>query len=226
MRAAGDGLAAHLCRYHVQRKARHGSPWADTLRAADLQPYVRTAAAWIRASASDPAVVGTLADLEELLARSGRPEDAMHIKRKSATERARIAFARLRVAGVGGDRILALYLGVCAAIEDDRDAHQRNAEYRQVQAAKAIHRLASGTHRTWDFPLADGTTAPLHLHVYPLSRGLVLRRIGEAVEGRCRRLAVREVDDLRALKLERFGPHPSHAPGWQPRWKRQQQAAA
>ena len=95
-----------------------------------------------------------------------------------------------------------------------------------MQVAKAAHRLASGTHRHWDFPLDNGGTAPLAFHAYPRSSGRVLRVIGKAIEEACEVVTGRDLQALRDLKRERFGPHPSQLPGWKPLWKRQREAAA
>ena len=47
MRSSGKGLAEMHCRYHVQFRARHGSHWHPTYKAADLEPYLAVAAEWI-----------------------------------------------------------------------------------------------------------------------------------------------------------------------------------
>jgi hypothetical protein len=46
-RSTGKGLAEAHCRYHVQFRARHGSHWYPTYKAADLKPYLTVAAEWI-----------------------------------------------------------------------------------------------------------------------------------------------------------------------------------
>lgn len=107
---------------------------------------------------------------------------------------------------------MAIYLGVSALIEDDWKSHNVR-EFRIVQAAKAVHRLASGTHRNWDFwdPLTGGTR-PYTLHAYPRSSGHVLRKIGEALEKACDELVRAAVPEVITMRTERFGSHPSHPP--------------
>jgi hypothetical protein len=163
--------------------------------------------------------------LRGLLDTAGHALPAQDIKRRSAPSRARIAFARLREANIKPERLLAIHMAVSALIEDDRGSH-RVTEYRIVQVAKAAHRLASGTHRHWDFPLDNGSTAPLAFHAYPRSSGQVLRVMGKAIEEACEVVTGRDLQALRDLKRERFGPHPSQLPGWKPLWKRQREAAA
>ena len=224
MRSAGVGHAEFHCRYHVQFKARHGSHWHPTYKAADLKPYLTVAAEWTEQHRADVSVAHALIGLRGLLDGAGRAEPAQDIKRLSAARRARVAFARLRDAGVKPERILAIQLAVPALIEDDYGSH-RVTEFRLVQTAKAVHRLASGTHRHWDFPMDDGTTRPIAFHAYPRSSGIVLRIIGKKIDEACGELAESVLQELLAARLARFGPHPSHLPGWKPLWMEQREAA-
>jgi hypothetical protein len=225
MASSGKGLAQFHCRYHVQFKARHGSHWAPSYKAPELKPYVTTAAAWVAGNSGSHLVRPVLMELQGVLAGAGRVEPAQNLKRRPAAFRAQVAFARLREAGIGPERILAIYLGITALIEDDRGSH-RTDEYRMVQTAKALHRLASGTHKRWDIPMPDGRILPATMDVYPKSSGRVLRAIGDAVETICRGLAHMVLEDLREAKTARFGPHPSTLPGWKPLWQRQRENAA
>lgn len=225
MLANGKGYAEFHCRYHVQFKARHGSHWYPSYKASDLKPYLRVASAWIRRHRKELVVSIALDHLRALLESSGRVEPAQNLKRVSAKLRARIAFARLREAGVKPQRLLAIHIAVRALMEDDAGSH-RTDEFRIVQVAKAAHRLASGTHRRWDYPLPDGTTTKIRMDVYPRSSGLVLRVIGDAIDIRCAVATVKAMDAVRVEKLERFGQHPSRLPGWRPLWARQREAAS
>lgn len=222
--AAGKGLGDTLCRFHIDQRARHGSTWRGSYPATELRPYLQTALRFLQDRRRDPRVDVVTAALQGLLDGAGRAEAAMHIKRRPARDRARIAFARLREAGVTGERLLANHMAMNALIADDVGSH-RVREFRIVQVAKALHRLASGTHKRWDFPLSDGTTAPIAMHVYPKSSGLVLRAMGEEIEALCGELTAKNLAAIRALKAERYGPHPSRLPGWKPLWKRQREAA-
>lgn len=223
MRAAGVGLGAALCKYHNERRARHGSPFAPPIKATDLRPYVKVALAWIRErQKTDLTIAHILQCLDGLLwgaAGGGAAPRASDIKGRSPKYRARVAFARLHAAKVPPARLLAVHLGMAACIEDDREAH-RVREFRIVQTAKALHRLASGSHWRWEMPLPDGTTAPAELHLYPRSSGRVLRFIGEELDEICRMVAERDQATIRQLKREKHGPHPSQMPGWRPTWQR------
>ncbi len=223
-RSSGVGLSEFHCRYHVQFRARHGSHWHPTYKAADLKPYLAVAAEWIEEHREELSVSYALKGLQGLLDGAGRAEPAMDMKRRPAASKARVAFARLREAGIKGERLLAIHMAVAALIEDDRGSH-RTREFHLVQTAKALHRLASGTHRHWDFPMQDGTTRPLHLHAYPKSSGIVLRVIGREIDEICGGVAEAALEEVLAARLARFGPHPSHLPDWKPPWMTKRAAA-
>lgn len=220
--ATGIGRAPFHCRYHVQHKARHGSHWCKTYRAAELKPYVIAASRWLDGERHVGAVAATVQELSRTLAFAGRVDPAMNLRGQPAAYRAHIAFARLREAGVSPRRLLAIYLGVCALIEDDGGSH-RTREFRIVQAAKAVHRLASGTHRRWEMFNPLGPAVHTELHAYPRSSGIVLRKMGEKLEKAGEFLAREAVPEIIAMKTKLFGEHPSHLPGWRPAWDRRRQ---
>jgi hypothetical protein len=225
MLTAGVGLAPLHCRYHVQYRARHGSHWCATYKAADLKPYLEVATQWIAKHRTEPLIAHSLIGLKGLLDSAGHAERAQDIKWRTAASRAKVAFARLRDANIRPERLLAIHMAVSALIEDDAGSH-RVREYRIVQVAKAAHRLASGTHQRWDVPRDDGSTRPIAIHAYPKSSGRVLRVIGAAIEELCSAVTQRDLQALRDLKRERFGKHPSQLPGWKPLWKLRREAAA
>lgn len=224
MATEGKGYAEHHCRYHVQHKARHGSYWHPTYLPRDYRPYVEAAARWIADNRDDRHVSLTLANLESLMRNGGAAIPAYRLKGLNAKEKARVAFSRLREAGVTAERLCALHLGVNALIEDDRGSH-RVREFRIVQVAKAFHRLASGTHSEWKKNYEGRNPLGLKFDFYPKSSGLVLREIGEAAETACEFISDRAVPLVVALKLVLSGPHASHLPGWQPLWRRKLDAA-
>jgi hypothetical protein len=84
---------------------------------------------------------------------------------------------------------LAAWLAVDSAIRADAQP-ERRAEFRRVQAAKAVHRLASGTHKRWERERPGGGKQVEELHKYPHSRGRVLRHLGEQLERIAESLAV------------------------------------
>ncbi len=210
MRNQATGLAAFHCRKHVEHKARHGSHWHGTYNAAELKPYIVAATSYVRLQAeSDQFIKAALSAIALLLEEAGPTEIATRLKGMSATRRARIALARLRVAGIKPERFVAIALAVTALIEEDPGSH-RVKEFRIVQIAKALHRLASGYHRVWELPDANGRLRKVsELHAFPRSSGPVLRLIGKAIEQPCEWVVDKHLSAVVALKVKRYGRHPS-----------------
>lgn len=207
MRAARLGLALFHCRKHVEHKARHGSHWHGTYSAAELKPYLASATAYVRLRAeSDRFIKAALNAIALLLEEAGPTEIATRLRGMSANKRARIALARLRVAGVKPERFVAIVLAVTALIEEDPRSH-RTKEFRTVQIAKALHRLASGTHKRWPFVDIQGRQRQIELHAFPRSSGPVLRLIGRAIEKQCEWVMEKHLAAVLALKVERYGRH-------------------
>jgi hypothetical protein len=208
MRAAGLGLAAFHCRKHVEHKARHGSHWHGTYSAAELKPYLAAATSYIRTRAqSDRFIKHALNAVAILLEEAGPTEIATRLKGMSAAKRARIALARLRTARIKPERLVAIVLAVTALIEEDPGSH-RVKEFRTVQIAKSLHRLASGYHRVFEFEDYRGVKRRTELHAFPKSSGPVLRLIGRKVEELCDIIVDKHLAGVLALKVKRYGRHP------------------
>lgn len=138
-----------------------------------MAPFRVHAASWLREHLDDVRVKRAIQSIAAHLSEAGKVVNAYSLREKSAKERARIAFARLRNADVSPDRILLRIVAVSACC-DAKGIDRRQREYRQVQYAKAIHRLASGTHKTTSgFPMPSK---------YPRSEGQVLRHMGALLE--------------------------------------------
>lgn len=135
--------------------------------------------AWLEAHGDDTYVRNAVGRVATLLQASGPHVEAFRLRGLSPQDRAKAAWARLRKAGVDPRRVVAAWLAIEMIIRDDPQA-DRKAEFKRVQAAKLVHRMASGTHKRW----GEGAGAT-ELHVYPRSRGRVLRHIGEALEETC-----------------------------------------
>lgn len=209
MKAAGLGLAVFHCRKHVEHKARHGSHWHGTYSAVELKPYLAAATSYVRLRAkSDRFIKSALNAIALLLEEAGPTEIATRLKGMSATKRARIALARLRVARIKPERFVAIVLAVTALIEEDPGSH-RTKEFRVVQIAKTLHRLASGYHRVWELQDHKGRSQKIELHAFPRSSGPVLRLIGKAVEQPCEWVVEKHLSAVLALKAKRYGQHPA-----------------
>lgn len=173
----GDGLDMVFCRSHADHYSRHGSPYKSSYTAQQLGPHRRAARTWLVANRDDPKVRLAVLGVQGLYQRAGPHVEAFRLQGFAPRERAMAAWARLRKAGVDPLRVLEAWMAVEATVAADPQP-DNDPEFRRVQAAKLIHRLASGTHKSWPKP-GGGTQ---ELHVYPRSRGRVLRYMGSDIE--------------------------------------------
>lgn len=178
---AGHGLNRHYCQRHVEHYRRHGSYSKGSYSAAELNPRRRSALAWLEAHRDTPAIRDAVERVRALYARAGRPEEAFRLAGKSPEERARNVWARLRHFDVDPLQILATWVAVQLCHRDDARP-ERKMEFRWVQAAKCLHRLAGGSHKRWEREREDGRPHMTELHKYPASRGRVLRHLGQALD--------------------------------------------
>ena len=139
---------------------------------------------WLREHAGDQQVDSALNRIRGLLSASRHPVEAFRLAGLSPAERARNAWALLAKRGVDPAEIVATFLAVRMRLRDDPQP-DRHAEYRNVQAAKLLHRMAGGTHKRWERERGDGSIEVTELHRHPVSRGLVLRVLGQALADVC-----------------------------------------
>jgi hypothetical protein len=185
--ASSDGLDTRHCRSHADLLQRHGSPYKKTYRASLINPYRRAALAWLKANKEEFWVRNAVERVLGLYQGAGPHEEAFRLRGKKADERAQIHWTRLRKAGIDPLLVVAAWLSIEMVIQDDsQPVHAK--EFKRVQAAKLVHRMASGSHRRWEQEIRDlnrpGRTKiyVTEMHVYPRSRGRILRRIGEDLE--------------------------------------------
>lgn len=179
--AHGAGLDRRYCRAHGEFHDRHGSYVCRSYPAASIGPHRMAALRWIDRNRDHRVVRLALRNVETLLATAGPSEEAHRLRGLSPQERARVALARLRVAKVAPEKLLASWLAVESVIQSDPQADHR-AEFKRVQGAKLVHRLASGSHRRWTHETANGAVTVIEMHRYPASRGQVLRHLGARLE--------------------------------------------
>lgn len=177
----GSGLNRKYCRRHEDHFERHGSYTKPSYRRSDIDHHRKAALKWLTSHASSPQVRLALAGIEQLYRQSGPKVEAFRLRGMKPEERAWAAWARLRDAKVDPIRPLAAWLAVEAAIAADPQPENRR-EYKLVQAAKLVHRMASGSHRRWERELPSGKVKVEELHRYPHSRGRILRHIGSQLE--------------------------------------------
>jgi hypothetical protein len=173
----GDGLDMTFCRSHADHYSRHGSPYKASYTAKELQPHRQEVRKWLRAHQDDARVRSAVLRVQGLYQQAGPHVEAFRLRGLPPRDRAWAAWARLRKANVDPLRVVEAWLAVEAMIAADPQP-ENNPEYKRVQVAKLIHRLASGTHKSWPKP-GGGVQ---EMHVYPRSRGRVLRYMGMDVE--------------------------------------------
>lgn len=200
-----EATVGRFCRRHLEHARRHGSAWRGSFTAFELNAYRRAAWNWLEVNSEDLGVKIAVDAVRQLYAASGEPVAAHRLARLPATKRARAAWASLREVDADVRLALAAVLGVVLRIEDDRakpvfngtDAVPSSLEFRDVQVAKLILRMAGGSVRRW--PRRTPTATPLILKSYGKSKGRTLRVLGdEAVE------AARPILDQHGAALTAF----------------------
>ena len=196
---AGRGFSLTHCRFHIQAKNRHGSFWKKTYSAATLRPYRRAAERFIKAYQTDFWIVAALDAIRSLLVNAGPVERIVDVNELlSPPAKARAALARLRRAEVPPVRLLIAYLAVAGALrEDPVQPGGEPGEYRRVQAAKAIFRLASGYHVIY--------SPNSRYDRYPRSGGLALRHLGKMLEDACEHVRNEHLAAILELKAASRG---------------------
>jgi len=204
--AAGQGLNTRFCRRHEDQYQRHGSPYRGSYGHQQLNPYRRAAFDWLVENAEDFWVKNAVAGVEGLYQNAGPVIEAFRLRGLKPEERARAAWARLRKAEIDLRLPVAAWIAIEMIVRDDPQAMTTN-EYKRVQAAKIIHRMVSGTHKRWEQPRPGGGVRVTELRKYPISRGRVLRHIGEDIERVAELIVEKHLEDMRAFKmhLERDG---------------------
>ena len=203
-----DGLDTRYCRAHADQLQRHGSPYKKSYPAKVLNPYRRAALAWLEANSDNFWVQNAVERVQALYHGAGQHEEAFRLRGKNARERAKIHWARLRKAGINPYLVIAAWLSVEMVMQDDSQP-VLTKEFKRVQAAKLVHRMASGSHRRWEQEIRDlhrpGRTKiqVTEMHIYPRSRGQVLRHIGQDLEGAVELLVDHHLNDIRDLKNQR-----------------------
>ena len=175
------GLNQRFCRKHEDHYERHGSPYKRSYPAKQLTPHRKAALLWIRAHEDDVAVRMSINAVVSLYQAAGPRIEAFRLAGLAPDERARATWASLREGNVDAREVLAVWLGVEAAICGDKQAELKR-EYKLVQAGKLLHRMAGGAHKRWERLDTRGGVMVTEMHKYPHSRGRVLRHLGEQLE--------------------------------------------
>ncbi len=199
-----DGLDTRYCRSHAEHLQRHGSPFKRSYTGKELAPYRRAALKWVKANADLFWVKNAIDRVRGLYQGAGPHIEAFRLRGLSPQDRAKAHWARMRKAEIDPAQVLAAWLAVEMVIADDPQP-VTTPEFRRVQAAKIIHRLASGTHKRWEREVPDPNWSGLRTkivveekHWYPRSRGRVLRHVGEDIERAVELLAQHHLGEVKA----------------------------
>jgi hypothetical protein len=203
--ASGGGLNRLYCRNHEDHFQRHGSYTKGTYTKAQLAPARKVVRQWLEQNRDLPLVKAAIEGARALLDTAGLAEPAFRLRGRSPQERARIAWARLRAAGVAPVKLVEAWLTVELTIAKDPQP-DRHEEFKRVQAAKLVHRLASGTHKKWEHVAPDGFKVVTEMHRYPASRGRVLRHMGADLQQLADVLSAHHLADIGVNKTRLGGP--------------------
>lgn len=202
-----DGLDERYCRSHAEHIQRHGSPMKKSYTAKDLAPYRRAALDWLLAHEEDVWVQNAIQRVRTLYQQAGDHIEAFRLRGLTPLQRSMAALARLRKDSIDPRFVIAACLAVEVLVLDDQ--HPANEpEFKRVQIAKVVHRMASGSHRTWEREVVSSAwpgqrqVVTEEMHVYPRSRGRVLRHLGQALESATELLVAHRLDDFRTYRLE------------------------
>lgn len=176
----GEGLNRLYCRKHIEFYRRHGSYVKASYPAGELRPYRKRAIATLQDHQHTLDVRSAIAEVQRLYRGSGAPVEAFRLRGMPPAERAKAVWAQLRRRKVDPLEVVAVWLAIDMRLRDDPQP-DRHEEYRQVQAAKLLHRIAGGTHKRWERERVNGSTEVTELHKHPVSRGRVLRVLGRQV---------------------------------------------
>lgn len=200
----GQGLNRLYCRRHEEHYARHGSYFKGSYSAAQIRPHRKAALEWLRAHERDLDVRHARDAVVALYRSAGPHREAFRLAGLSPEDRARAAWARLREAKVDPLEPIAAWLAIGLAILADPQP-ERKIEFRRVQAAKLVHRMASGTHKRWEQDRPGGRKVVVQMHRYPASRGRILRHLGEQLERAAELLGMHRLREIRPVQRRNRG---------------------
>jgi len=200
-----DGLDLMYCRSHADLHQRHGSSFKVSYTAKVLNPYRRAALGWLESNEKNPWARNAVERVNGLYSQAGPHVEAFRLRGMNAEERAKAHWARLRKAAIDPRLVVAAWLAVEMSIRDDSQPITTQ-EFKRVQATKLVHRMASGTHRRWEQQVNNPNNSwqpkirVTELHVFPRSRGRILRHIGKDLEQTVELLVAHHLADIYQFK--------------------------
>lgn len=199
-RRQGNGRSPYVCRYHHEYRRRHGCAWKRSYTGPELRPYIRAATTYLKSRQDDASIAQVVETLRRWIETSGPTRTPGDLRGLNPKLRVDAVFAGLRRANVPPDRVLAVTLGVLAAIEED--PIKPGGDYPRVQVAKAVRRRkgAAGYHS--DFGEYGS------YHAYSRSAGKVLVLLGETLLQICGAAIRLHLKDVLVLKIQKYGARP------------------
>lgn len=176
---SGDGLG-RFCRAHLEHYRRHGDPLKGSYKAAEVAPYRKAAAAWVKEHRHDVFVTAALGGVEAAMLGAGKAVEPNQLRGLTTEEKAKAVWARLREKGRKPDEVLSAVLGV--ATKYAADFQRAKPEHRTVQIGKALNRMGGGRVKRWKVEHPEAINGVLTLRWFPASEGLVLRELGQSAE--------------------------------------------
>lgn len=191
----GEALG-RLCRSHLERVRRHGCAWLGTYKASDLNAHRRAAWDWLSENEGSLGARLTTGFVSGLIAR-GTQQPIRQVVRQNAEVKAAAIWGRFAELNTDPKIIAAAILAVWLRVAHDHSAGRApsGAEYRDVQTAKLLIRLAGGSVRRWP-PRREGGQ-PIVLRSFVSSEGRVLRVLGQSAAEAAQSLSESEWGALR-----------------------------
>lgn len=186
------GLLGRFCKKHGNDYRRHGSPLRPSYAASETNPNRRAALSWLKANQADHFVQLAIGNVLLRYQSAGPEIEPRSLKGTTPKQKADAVWARLRLNGADPLYVLAAIAGVTMTFDADpqQPSGAWGKEYRQVQIAKVLMRLAGGEVKRWARKpvVVDAITGrterppPQELKVFPASTGRVLRVVGKEAD--------------------------------------------
>jgi hypothetical protein len=202
--------AGRFCRAHLERYRRHGCAWLGSYTAADLNTYRRATWNWLSENESSLGVRLATGCINGLVAR-GVWKPVRQVARQSVAVKVSVIWGRFGEFDTDPKILIAGILAVWLRVADDyiKGCVPSGVEYRDVQTAKLLIRLAGGSVRRW--PSRQDGGEPIVLKSFVSSEGRVLRVLGRSASEVAQALSASEWEDVRSYVTNFVSKHSGKA---------------
>jgi hypothetical protein len=132
---------------HLEHYRRHGDPLKGSYKAAELAPFRKAAAAWVKEHRQDAFVTAALGGVEAAMLGAGKAIEPNQLRGLTTEAKAKAVWARMRERGRKPDEVLSAVLGV--AMKYSADFQRAKPEHRTVQIGKVLNRMGGGRVKRW-----------------------------------------------------------------------------